>query len=153
METGIAALAWIIVILIIVFYFKLLSFIMYRIIIKPIFKYSSRVPFLLHLLFFIVSFGIPYLFILSRWQSKKQSKIFNDVINNTSDKTVNELLNYANHISVQNHPDSWAQLRGVWNVINHSPNVTTDLKRKVLAIFMSKGLYVGNTNVIDNYKK
>lgn len=151
MPQFIGAIAGIIVILLLYFYYKIITTIMYHVIIKPFFKYSAKTPFFVHFIFFWIAFGFPYLFIVSYWNSKEQNKIFDNVINNTSDKTVNELLDY--NFSVTNHPDSWSQLRGLWNVINHSPNVSSDLKRKVLAIFMSKGLYIGNTNIIDNYKK
>lgn len=143
----------ILTVVVIYLYFKILTTIIYRLIIKPIFKYSTRTPFLLHMLFSIPFAIFPYLFIASYWSTKEQDKVYNDAINNPNDKTVSELLFYCDNIAVRNHPDAWSQLRGMWNVINHSPNVSTDLKRKILAKFMSKGLYINNTNVIDNYKK
>lgn len=151
-EVG-GAVGMIITVLVIYLYFKILTTIMYRLIIRPIFKYSTRTPFLLHMLFSIPFAIFPYLFIASYWATQEQNRVYNDAINNPCDKTVSELLFYCDKIAVRNHPDSWSQLRGMWNVINHSPNVSTDLKRKILAKFMSKGLYMNNTNVIDNYKK
>ena len=143
----------ILTVVVIYLYVKILTTVIYRLIIKPIFKYSSRVPFLLHMLFSLPFAIFPYLFIVSYWSTKETDKVYNDAINNPCDKTVSELLFYCDRVAVQNHPDVWSQLRGMWNVINHSPNVSTELKRKVLAKFMSKGLYMNNTNVIDNCKR
>lgn len=152
-EQAITVIAGVLTIFVIYLYFKLLTTIVYHLIIKPIFKYSVKVPFILHLLFFFLFLGFPYLFIVSYWQSKEKDAVFQGAVQNPDDQTVEKLLHFCKHTGFNNHPDTWNELRAVWNVINHSPNVSSDLKRKVIATFTSKGLYINNTNVIDNYKK
>ena len=55
---------------------------------------------------------------------------------------------------LDNKPESWNMLRGVWFSINESSNIPTEKKRKIRTILTTKGLrLVGNDkDVIDNYK-
>ena len=133
--------------------FYILPVVVYRLFVKPRFKYSSTMPFRWHLLFGLTTGVFPYLIILSVWQSGERKTVFDGTIKNPCNETVEELLAYTEHISFTNHPNEWNALRSMWNVINHSPNVTSDLKRKVIASFTSKGLYLNNVNVINNYNK
>ena len=55
-------------------------------------------------------------------------------------------------VGIDNHPDSWNELRSSWYKINGSDQVPTYMKRDLLAIFKKKGLRISNERIIDNYK-
>lgn len=78
---------------------------------------------------------------------------FQAVLNNPCDYTVNDLLdNLSNSpYGINNHPDTWQRVRGLWNVVNRSDKVTTPTKEKFLAQLLSMGLYLNNTKVNDNF--
>lgn len=139
-------------IVILAWFFYILPVLVYKWFVKPRYKYSTAMPFRWHLLFGIMGAIIPYFIILSVWQSGEKKRAFDGAIKNPCNETVEELLEFTEHISITNHPNEWNALRSVWNIINHSPNVSTDLKRRVIATFTSKGLYINNVNVINNYK-
>ena len=82
--------------------------------------------------------------------SKAENDRFNAVLNNPTEENVTELMEKLHGIN--NHPDSWAKYRGLWNVINRSNMVTTATKEKFLAKLLKIGLHLNNTKINDNYK-
>lgn len=74
---------------------------------------------------------------------------FDAVLNDPTEENVTVFLEKLGGIT--NHPDTWSKYRGLWNVVNRSNKVTTPTKEKLLAKLMSRGLYLNNTRVIDNY--
>ena len=78
---------------------------------------------------------------------------FQAVLNNPCDYTVNDLLdNLGNSpYGINNHPDNWQRVRGVWNVVNRSDKVSTPVKEKLLAQLLSMDVHLNNTTVNDNY--
>lgn len=104
-------------------------------------------PFGLPLLFFF------FIFIPALKQGFDLEDRTNDVINNPTEENLLNLMQCLETSSVNNHPDTWQRLRGLWNVVNKSNRITTPTKEKFIAMLMAKGLYLNNTNVIDNYGK
>jgi ABC-type multidrug transport system fused ATPase/permease subunit len=83
--------------------------------------------------------------------TKAENDRFNAILDNPTEENVTEFLQRLHGIN--NHPDSWAKYRGLWNVINRSDKVTTATKEKFLAKLLRLGLYLNNTKVNDNYKQ
>ena len=54
--------------------------------------------------------------------------------------------------TINNHPRDWAKVREMFNAINHSELVPTELKEKLKKRLIKKGLYINNMRIIDNYK-
>jgi|GEM_PF-2453344 len=77
----------------------------------------------------------------------------NELINNPTEENVLELMKCLEKAGINNHPDTWQRMRGLWNVVNKSNQITTPTKEKFIAQLIAKGLYINNTNVIDNYGK
>ena len=77
------------------------------------------------------------------------------VMENPTEKTVTELMNYLNStmLGYNNTPETWQSLRGLWNIVNRSDKVTTPTKEKFMATLLKKGLYLNNTKINDNYKE
>lgn len=82
--------------------------------------------------------------------SKAETDRFNEVLNNPTEENVTDFMERLHGIN--NHPDSWAKYRGLWNVINRSDKVTTATKEKFLAKLLKIGLHLNNTRINDNYK-
>ena len=55
--------------------------------------------------------------------------------------------------TITNRPEEWGKWRDMFYVVNGSNQVPAELKQKLKAILSSKGLYLGNMKIIDNYKK
>ncbi len=56
-------------------------------------------------------------------------------------------------VTIVNRPEEWGKWRDMFYVVNGSNQVPTELKVKLKAILSSKGLYIGNMKIIDNYKQ
>ncbi len=56
-------------------------------------------------------------------------------------------------VTIVNKPEEWGKWRDMFYVVNGSSQVPTELKQKLKAILSSKGLYLGNMKIIDNYKQ
>lgn len=89
--------------------------------------------------------------------SAKENAAFSNLVNNPSEENALEYIELMSDrpaltFAERNHPDAWAVLREKWQIINHSDRVPTDLKKEILDILIGKGLYVRNSNIIDNYK-
>ncbi len=106
------------------------------------------------LCFFTFPFGpIIWLFCYSAEKGFQLQDRYNAVLEDTTEENVVELMQYFKNTAVNNHPDSWQQLRGLWNVVNRSDKVTTPTKEKFLAMLTAKGLYLSNMKVNDNYQE
>lgn len=87
----------------------------------------------------------------------KESTAYSNLVKYPSEQTALEYINVMNNrpklrFTNLNRPDVWAKIRKEWQIVNHSSNVPTHLKREVLNILVNvKGLHV-SPNVIDNYK-
>ena len=81
---------------------------------------------------------------------KAENDRFNAVLNDPTEENVTEFMEKLHGIN--NHPDSWAKYRGLWNVINRSDKVTTATKEKFLAKLLKIGLHLNNTKINNNYK-
>ena len=117
------------------------------------FKYPTRIPTIVNVILCIATLVIPYLIIMTIWTGRSYTKVTNAVIANPNDSTVGEFLLFMGKFTVTNEPNVWNGLREIWDIINHSPNVSTELKHKTLATLRTKGMYIGSSKVIDNYGK
>ena len=54
--------------------------------------------------------------------------------------------------TINNHPKDWGKVRDMFYVINRSDLVPTQLKEKLKARLIKKGLYINSVRIIDNYK-
>ena len=97
-----------------------------------------------------LAYGL-YLAKYTKIRKKKFEKIAFSVNNDSPD----ELKKYIKAWDLQNDPKSWNELRGVWTIINESPNVSADKKRDLRDFLIIKGLRLTgiDKNVIDNYGK
>jgi len=68
---------------------------------------------------------------------------------------VDKYMELIEKYGIDNTPQSWNKVRGIWFVVNESPDIPTEKKRILRNFLMTKGLrLVGNDkNIIDNYKK
>ncbi len=55
-------------------------------------------------------------------------------------------------VTITNHPKVWGKYREMFVVVNNSPKVPGELKKKLKERLMKKGLYINNMRIIDNYK-
>ena len=56
-------------------------------------------------------------------------------------------------LGFNNNPNNWNKIRGIWNKVNHSSRVKTSTKKELLELFIKRGLYLNNKNIIDNYRE
>ncbi len=86
---------------------------------------------------------------------KTRDSIFEKVSLSPSDITSDELIEYIKVYGLENDPQQWNRLRGVWFAINESPNVSTQKKKQLRDFLTVQGLrLVGSEiNIIDNYGK
>lgn len=55
-------------------------------------------------------------------------------------------------MGINNHPRTWGEYRNMFYKINQSSDVPSELKQKLKAKLVKKGLYIDNIRIIDNYK-
>lgn len=88
----------------------------------------------------------------------REQNMLEDMAANPTDEKVYAFMNYLNTECdgrFANNPKNWNRIRGLWFVVNESPNVTTNVKKQFRDWLMLKGLrLVGDDKkVIDNYGK
>ena len=108
------------------------------------------------LFFYLNPFGIIVaVMLLNNKFLKMRDTVYNNAINNSCDASVDELITYLNKYRCEDRPNAWHQLRGVWFAINESPNVSTEKKRQLKTLLLTKGLYLHKEEgqIIDNYLK
>lgn len=102
---------------------------------------------------------IPAFIIAYRKVVKKAGNEFNSVWEeikvSPTETLVNQLMENIKKYDLPNNPQAWNQVRGVWFIVNDSPNISTAKKTELRNFLMTKGLrLVGNDkNIIDNYGK
>ena len=87
----------------------------------------------------------------------KEGKAFSDLVNNPSKENAEIYIEIMRNkpiatLAPDNNPNAWAVLREKWYIINRSDKVPTHMKKEIFDILVNKGLYVGNSKIIDNYK-
>ena len=65
---------------------------------------------------------------------------------------VYKLLNAKLGVSINNHPKDWAKYRDMFYGLNNSAEIPSELKDKIKARLIKKGLYIHNMKIVDNYK-
>lgn len=98
----------------------------------------------------VVILGIRYMYFnISIFFAKR------DVKKNPTEENadrVYQLLKAPLGVAIKNHPDNWADYRDMFYIINGSSYVPTELKEKLKARLVKKGLYIKNMKIIDNCK-
>ena len=87
----------------------------------------------------------------------KENEVFSRLVNFPNEENAREYIELRRNkpsftLAPNNNPNSWAVLREKWQLINHSDQIPTHLKKEILDILISKGLYLSNSKIIDNYK-
>lgn len=88
--------------------------------------------------------------------SKKENAAFNALVNNPNEANAIAYVNLQKNkpgatFLPEDNPNAWAVLREKWQIINHSDKISTSTKKEILNILMSKGLYVNNSKIVDNF--
>lgn len=55
-------------------------------------------------------------------------------------------------VTITNHPSSWSKYRNMFNAVNHSEQVQSEVKESLKKVLMKKGLFIDNVRIINNYK-
>lgn len=63
-----------------------------------------------------------------------------------------KLLRAPLGVSINNHPKDWAKFRDMFYHINGSAEIPSELKERIKAHLVKKGLYINNMRIINNYK-
>ena len=89
--------------------------------------------------------------------AEKEHEVFSRLVNYPSEANAREYIELRRNkpsftLAPDNNPNAWAVLKEKWQLINHSDQIPTHLKKEILDILISKGLYLSNSKVIDNYK-
>lgn len=118
---------------------------------------ADNLPKIAKILIGIFTFPVGLLFfflLVPMWKSGIETgDSVGAVINNPTEENLLILMERLEKSDIDNHPDTWQTVRGLWNVVNRSNQITTPTKEKFIAQLIAKGLYISNTNVIDNYGK
>lgn len=79
-------------------------------------------------------------------------RIVNKNPNEANAQRVFKLLNAKFGVKINNHPKDWGEYRDMFYKINGSSQIPTELKEKIKARLIKKGLYINNIKIINNYK-
>lgn len=88
----------------------------------------------------------------------QENKLFSGLVNNPTKENAKEYIELTRNKPTvtflpDNNPSSWAVLREKWQIINHSNKIPTEMKKEIFEYLVSRGLYVNNSKIIDNYKE
>ena len=88
--------------------------------------------------------------------SKKENAAFTTLVNNPNEANAKAYIELYNNKPAatflpDNNPSSWAVLREKWQIINHSDKIPSGMKKEIFSILTSKGLYVNNSKIINNF--
>ncbi len=142
-------------ILIIVIYL-LAIYLQYKLFNTKYFKNIENNNSLLLLLLMFVTFGATIFAWNKAYKKREQKRVemFNQATLTPSNENVNNLIDYINEYGLENKPQEWNKLRGVWFAINESPNVSTQIKKQLRDFLTTKGLRITGKDkeVINNHK-
>ncbi|MBB6215099.1 hypothetical protein HNQ80_001188 [Anaerosolibacter carboniphilus] len=74
----------------------------------------------------------------------------NSLGENLTNEKVENFIKLVKRTSITNHPTEWNRLRAGFQMVNQSPNISSDLKRQLMNVLMSKGLNLGNIRILEN---
>ena len=119
---------WIKIVLVICFP-PLIVFYIILLLLKPIFKYAAE-----------------------------ENKLFTNLVNNPTKENASEYIELIRNkprltFLPDNNPSAWAVLREKWQIINHSDKIPTEMKKEIFEYLVSRGLYVNNSKIVNNYKE
>lgn len=119
---------------------------------KELLDSINALPLLVKIILGIITFPLGLILVILAYSLKMQ-EMENAILDNPNEQNVTALLDCLSNsvLGFNNHPSTWQELRGLWNVVNRSAMVTTATKEKFLAVLMRKGLFMNDTRVIDNY--
>lgn len=86
-------------------------------------------------------------------RSNKLKKIaYKNLEASQTNENVDEFIKIVSRGSITNQPPVWNRVRGIWFMVNESPNVTTDRKTELRNLLVSKGLRLtpNERKIIDN---
>lgn len=88
--------------------------------------------------------------------ASQEKETFSNLVNNPNEENARayvELMQKKPKITFlpDDNPNSWAVLREKWQIINHSNKISSGLKKEILNILIARGLYVNNSNIVNNY--
>ena len=88
--------------------------------------------------------------------SKKENAAFSALVNNPNEANARAYIELYNNKPAatflpDDNPNSWAVLREKWQIINHSSKIPSGMKKEIFGILTSRGLYVNNSNIINNF--
>lgn len=88
----------------------------------------------------------------------EEDKLFKNLVNNPTKENASEYIELTHNkpkvtLLPTNNPSAWAVLREKWQIINHSDKIPTEMKKEILEYLVSRGLYVNNSKIVNNYKE
>ncbi len=104
--------------------------------------------------------ALPLYFVISKISAKTREtenareNIYNKISANPTESAIQELIEFIQVNAIINTPQSWNKVRGVWFIVNESPNISTETKYRFRDFLMTKGLRITGKDkeVIKNHK-
>ncbi len=88
-----------------------------------------------------IPFGVVFFIVASQYNKKYEEKI-SKILVSANNETVEEFIQFLSTNPVQNNPNSWHRLRGVWYTVNECSSVSIEKKNQLLKLLLTKGLYL-----------
>lgn len=69
---------------------------------------------------------------------------------NLTNERVERFIMLVKRVTVTNHPEMWNSLRAGFQMVNQSPSISSDLKRQLMNVLLSKGVNLGNVRIFES---
>jgi hypothetical protein len=69
---------------------------------------------------------------------------------NLTNERVERFIMLVKRVTVTNHPDMWNSLRAGFQMVNQSPSISSDLKKQLMNVLLSKGVNLGNVRIFES---
>lgn len=103
-----------------------------------------------------VVLGAYLIIFVGTYPGRKQAKLekiaYGNLETSQTNENVDEFIKVILKYGVLNQPTTWNRVRGIWFMVNESPNVTTEKKTELRNLLVSKGLRLtpNERKIIDN---
>lgn len=90
---------------------------------------------------------INYYWLYQSKYNKIRKQEINYLVNTLSDSSVDRFINYIKTWGCDNKPDAWGELKGAWQIVNESPNISYEKKKEMRDCLMLNGLKLYNNEM------